>query len=84
MTFIPENDDEKEQARLDTLSCTSITRPENFAPGTFGCHEALYTAYLMFSFLEQNLLKHPAILHNLNGIAARRAPAMNSCSFITK
>jgi 23S rRNA G2445 N2-methylase RlmL len=38
--------------------------PKNFAPGTYGCHEALHVANMMVEMLERHLGDHPAILSN--------------------
>lgn len=34
---------------------------ERFAPGTFGCHEALHMANVALEIVDRHLLEHPAI-----------------------
>lgn len=34
---------------------------EDYAPGTYGCHEALHTASVVMSLIETSLISHPAI-----------------------
>lgn len=35
--------------------------PENFAPGSFGCHEALHMAWFLMESVERGLAEHAAI-----------------------
>ena len=35
---------------------------DRFAPGTFGCHEALHLASVFERLLEQDLAEHPAVV----------------------
>ncbi|MBF0353825.1 MAG: hypothetical protein HQL43_01135 [Alphaproteobacteria bacterium] len=37
------------------------TLQERFAPGTFGCHEALHMASVSLEIVDRHLLEHPAI-----------------------
>lgn len=39
---------------------------ETYAPGTYGCHEALHMAAVARDFVEEHLLDHPAIGLNSN------------------
>lgn len=32
-----------------------------FAPGTFGCHEALHMAHMLAEMVEERLCEHPAV-----------------------
>lgn len=32
-----------------------------FAPGTFGCHEALHMAHVLSEVVEERLAQHPAV-----------------------
>jgi hypothetical protein len=36
----------------------------DFAPGTFGCHEALHMAHVLAELVEMRLCEHPAIQAN--------------------
>ena len=38
--------------------------PEEFEPGTFGCHEAPHLASTFMIMVEQHLAKHPAVRSN--------------------
>lgn len=49
--------------------------PQNYLPGTLGCHEALHTARMIFELVDKELCEHPAIKLNdewLNFAAAAR------------
>lgn len=35
--------------------------PKDFAPGTFGCHEALHMASVLARWVEEALAEHPAV-----------------------
>lgn len=35
--------------------------PAPYAPSSFGCHEALHVAYLLYSIVRDHLVEHPAI-----------------------
>lgn len=35
--------------------------PEDFKPGSFGCHEALHTAHVIIDMIDGHLINHPAI-----------------------
>lgn len=66
--FSPE---EIEQDRIERLAAGADDRestPEeliaDFAPGTFGCHEALHTASIVMNLVDERLCEHPAILAN--------------------
>ena len=43
--------------------------PANFAPGTFGCHEALDRCALLSQFVQVGLVEHPAIRTNPEWLA---------------
>ena len=34
---------------------------KKFAPGSFGCHEAMHTASVVMTLVEASLMDHPAI-----------------------
>jgi hypothetical protein len=38
--------------------------PGEFAPGTFGCHEAVHLASTFLVMVEQHLAEHPAVRAN--------------------
>lgn len=44
-----------------------------YAPGSFGCHEALHTAALLMDVVDQRLCEHPAILANAEWYRLARA-----------
>ncbi len=43
---------------------TIAGQPENFFPGSFGCHEAMHLASVFRDIVEQHLVDHPAIKAN--------------------
>lgn len=50
--------------RLEQLDREHADEPdwrERFAPGSFGCHEALHTASILQAVLDDHLLDHPAV-----------------------
>lgn len=59
-----ESDAGIEEDRKHALERIGDFTHEDFLPGTYGCHEALHTAYIMASMVEAHLLNHPAILLN--------------------
>ncbi|GAB4067980.1 hypothetical protein KHC28_11280 [Ancylobacter sonchi] len=68
VTYTPE---EVEKTRLEQLAAAAEERettPEelaaDFAPGTFGCHEALQMASVFNDSVERHLADHPSILTN--------------------
>lgn len=67
---------ELEQERLADLDEAEIENPENFLPGSFGCHEALHTASMLMEMVHSHLLEHPAIL--LDSEFYRRARNVHS------
>ncbi|AVA22980.1 hypothetical protein ACXHXG_12635 [Rhizobium sp. LEGMi198b] len=60
----PTADADHEQQRLDDLAELGDIDLTQFAPGTFGCHEAMHTTSLMLDMTDDHLLQHPAILAN--------------------
>ena len=38
--------------------------PKHFAPGTFGCHEALHMASVLAEMVNASLCQHPAVEAN--------------------
>lgn len=51
--------------RLEQLDREHADQPgwrERFAPGSFGCHEALHTASILQAVLDDHLLDHPAVV----------------------
>lgn len=55
-------DTDLEQQRLADLTEIGDVDLQQFAPGTFGCHEAMHTTSLMLDMTDDHLLGHPAIL----------------------
>jgi hypothetical protein len=43
-------------------SDNQTTKAERFAPGSFGCHEALHMASVFAEMVDEKLGQHPAIL----------------------
>lgn len=66
-----DTDEEIERERQEKLAGFDDLVEANFAPGSFGCHEALHTAHLMADTVEGHILNHPAIV--LNAAWYRRA-----------
>ncbi|MEF0940793.1 hypothetical protein [Rhizobium sp. BR 362] len=58
----PTTDADHEQQRLADLAEMGDVDLTQFAPGTFGCHEAMHTTSLMLDMTDDHLLQHPAIL----------------------
>ena len=58
----PTTDADLEQQRLADLAEIGDVDLSQFAPGTFGCHEAMHTTSLMLDMTDDHLLQHPAIL----------------------
>jgi hypothetical protein len=59
--------DEIEADRRERLEKLDRDNPDpgwraHFAPGSFGCHEALHTASILQAVVEENLVDHPAVL----------------------
>ena len=52
---------------------------DQFAPGTFGCHELLDRTILMAEMVEQSVLEHPACAQNREwyALAERAVVALN-------
>ena len=57
-------DADREQQRLADLAEMGDIDLSQYAPGTFGCHEAMQTASVMLDMTDDQLLLHPAILAN--------------------
>ena len=57
-------DADHEQQRLADLAEIGDVDLTQFAPGTFGCHEAMHTTSLMLDMTDDHLLQHPTILAN--------------------
>ncbi|MBB5573067.1 MULTISPECIES: hypothetical protein [Rhizobium] len=55
-------DADHERQRLADLAEIGDVDLAQFAPGTFGCHEAMHTTSLMLDMTDDHLLQHPAIL----------------------
>ena len=59
-----------ERDRLELLAALERDHAEGpdwqtrFAPGTFGCHEALHLASVLASMVDEHLAEHPAIVLN--------------------
>jgi hypothetical protein len=69
--MIGSTDDEIEAFRLqrlaEMLSESGETRQRleaRYAPGTFGCHEALHVASLLMEEVDRHLAEHPAVALN--------------------
>jgi hypothetical protein len=43
--------------------------PSDFAPGTFGCHEALHVTDIMADMVERYVVEHPSIKQNPDWLA---------------
>ncbi|KQV34449.1 MULTISPECIES: hypothetical protein [unclassified Rhizobium] len=63
--------EEAEALRLKHLSAviqnqdfTAQEIEEKFAPGTFGCHEAMHVASMMSDLVDDRLCRHPAVLRD--------------------
>lgn len=54
-------------------------KPELFAPGTLGWHEALHTAWVCLDQVDRQLLDHPAVL--LHAEAYELAQAAHTALF---
>lgn len=54
-----------DDARLQSLGNLDdhFGRSEMFAPGTYGCHEALHMASVLAEQVDAQLLEHAAIIH---------------------
>ena len=50
-----------------------------FAPGTFGCHEALHMAHVLAEMVDERLCEHPAVLlvPEWKALADRAAEALH-------
>ncbi|MDL2399378.1 hypothetical protein [Rhizobium mayense] len=57
-------DADLEQQRLADLAELGDVDLTQYAPGTFGCHEAMHTTSLMLDMTDDQLLQHPAVLAN--------------------
>ena len=74
---------EVEQQRQDALRELNAENEPNwldqFAPGTFGCHELLDRALLAAELVEQSVLSHPACVQNGEwyALAERAVAALN-------
>ncbi|MGM4982353.1 MULTISPECIES: hypothetical protein [Rhizobium] len=55
-------DADSEQQRLADLAEIGDIDLSQYAPGTFGCHEAMHTTSLMLDMTDDHLLQHPAIV----------------------
>lgn len=53
-----------ESDRKALLWGAPVKDPEAYAPGTFGCHEALHMASSVMDIVDSQLMQHPAILLN--------------------
>jgi hypothetical protein len=53
--------------------------PARYAPGTFGCHEALHMAYVFAAMVDRELAEHPAVTTNpeWKALAERAVEALN-------
>jgi hypothetical protein len=77
------NASDVEQQRLDAINELIAEHgpnwAEQFAPGTFGCHELLDRAILAAEMVEQSVLSHPACAQNREwyALAERAVAALN-------
>ncbi|MFD0986253.1 hypothetical protein [Methyloligella solikamskensis] len=68
--YPPKTDEEIEAERQEDLkewrkrAKKSDSSERDFDPGTYGCHEAFHTAWLMVVNVAGNLLEHPAIIQD--------------------
>jgi len=53
---------DSERQRLADLVEIGDIDLSQYAPGTFGCHEAMHTTSIMLDMTDDQLLHHPAIL----------------------
>lgn len=64
--FTRSSDEEIEAERQEDLenwqNTTERPAESNFDPGTYGCHEAFHTAWVLLNAVAENLLAHPAII----------------------
>jgi hypothetical protein len=63
----PDSETDRAAALQAAAHARGLTAGEivaNYAPGSFGCHEALHTAALLMDLVEARLCDHPAILAN--------------------
>lgn len=61
--------DEIEKQRLEDLAKASMDNDgdlSGYAPGSFGCHEALHVASLLGDDISRKLSSHPSVLMNPN------------------
>lgn len=49
--------------------------PEDFVPGSYGCHEAMHMASRLGQFVDRELCEHPAIMNNPKWLALARKGA---------
>ncbi|MDX3976576.1 hypothetical protein [Shinella sp.] len=71
--------DRLEAERIAAIRNANVRDPEEFRPGSYGCHEALHAASMLTDMVESHLLKHPAIL--LNDDLCRHTHAIHAAQF---
>lgn len=64
------------------MMMTSTIEPNEaarFAPGTFGCHEALHMAHVLAETVDERLCEHPAVqlVTEWKALADRAAEALH-------
>jgi len=68
VSFTPEETEEFRLERLKEAADDREMTPEElakaFAPGSFGCHEAMEGASIFMDSVDRHLCEHPAILAN--------------------
>jgi hypothetical protein len=55
---------ERIHAIIDRRDYSSAEMEEKFAPGSYGCHEALHVASMLEALVDERLCDHPAVLLN--------------------
>lgn len=53
-----------ETLRADLFAKLAHDDAANFAPGTFGCHEAMHMASVLMLMVDENLVESPAVIMN--------------------
>lgn len=72
------NDDVFAAAKRVGDTATTDFDPTKFAPGTFGCHEALHMTSVLVNTVSEHLVEHPAIMLNpsWHALAEKAADAL--------
>ena len=78
-TMTLEVDQKRQEALAEMLAEHGPNYGEQFAPGSFGCHELLDRALLAAEFVEETVLSHPACVQNAAwyALAEKAVAALN-------